>query len=101
MPSRGRPDVRSAIKHYGGNLLSVILTGMGSDGLDGCRAVVEAGGQVLTQDEQSSVVWGMPGHVTQAGLADAVLPPERIGAEIAQRVSKGRLTGAGAARRIG
>ena len=92
---------QSAVKVFGGNILAVILTGMGSDGLDGCRAVVEAGGQVVTQDEQTSVVWGMPGHVTQAGLSDAVLPLERIAGEISQRVGKSRLVGAGATRRIG
>jgi two-component system chemotaxis response regulator CheB len=95
------PMFQSAVKVFGGNILAVILTGMGSDGLDGCRAVVEAGGQVVTQDEQTSVVWGMPGHVTQAGLSDAVLPLERIAGEISQRVGKSRLVGAGATRRIG
>lgn len=93
------PMFQSAVKLFGANVLAVILTGMGSDGLDGCRIVRDAGGQVVAQDEQSSVVWGMPGHVAQAGLADAVLPLDRIAAEIIQRVGQGRLATSGAARR--
>ncbi|HEX2902100.1 MAG TPA: chemotaxis response regulator protein-glutamate methylesterase, partial [Jatrophihabitans sp.] len=62
-----RPSVdvlfRSAVQAYGGGVLGVVLTGMGSDGRDGSRLIVGAGGQVLAQDEQSSVVWGMPGAV--------------------------------------
>ncbi len=59
---------------FGPHALTVILTGMGQDGLRGCEAVREAGGQVLAQDEATSVVWGMPGYVARAGLADRVLP---------------------------
>jgi two-component system chemotaxis response regulator CheB len=51
---------------------------MGADGLAGSRAIVEAGGSVIAQDEATSVVWGMPGAVASAGLASAVLPIERI-----------------------
>jgi two-component system chemotaxis response regulator CheB len=61
-----------------GPVLAVILTGMGQDGLGGCRAVTAAGGSVLAQDEASSVVWGMPGAVAKAGLARALLPPEEL-----------------------
>lgn len=93
------PMFQSAVKVFGGNVLAVILTGMGSDGLEGCRIVRAAGGQVVTQDEHTSVVWGMPGHVTQAGLADAVLPLDRIASEIIQRVGQGRLAASGIARR--
>jgi two-component system chemotaxis response regulator CheB len=71
-----RPSVdillASAVAHYGGNLATVILTGMGADGTEGCRLVREAGGVVLVQDEATSVVWGMPGSVWQAGYADNI-----------------------------
>ena len=63
---------------------------MGQDGLRGCESIRAAGGQVLAQDEETSVVWGMPGVVARAGLADAVLPLDRLGPEIAQRVLQGR-----------
>jgi two-component system, chemotaxis family, protein-glutamate methylesterase/glutaminase len=68
-----RPSVdalfRSAARVYGPNLLALVLTGMGSDGLEGARAVREAGGHVWIQDEESSAVWGMAGAVSRAGLA--------------------------------
>ena len=64
---------------YGGATLSVILTGMGSDGTAGSRALVEAGGVLLAQDEATSTVWGMPGSVAKAGLCHAVLPLPEIG----------------------
>ena len=78
------PMLRSLVAAYGRALLVVILTGMGHDGLEGCRAVVAAGGSVLAQDQASSVVWGMPGAVAQAGLCSAVLPVERIGARLGE-----------------
>jgi len=62
---------------------------MGSDGLHGCQCIHEAGGQVLAQDEASSVVWGMPGAVSQAGLAAKVLPLHELAAEINRRVRAG------------
>ena len=77
---------RSVAQAFGARTLAVILTGMGQDGLHGCECIREAGGQVLTQDEASSVVWGMPGAVTQAGLADKVLPLCELAAEINRRV---------------
>jgi two-component system chemotaxis response regulator CheB len=77
-------------KAYGASSLSVILTGMGQDGLRGCEALCEAGGQVLAQDEASSVVWGMPGHVARAGLADRVLPLSLIADEIVRRTQNTR-----------
>ena len=76
---------RSVAQTFGPNSLSVILTGMGQDGLRGCEALREAGGQILAQDEASSVVWGMPGYVAKAGLADRVLPLALIGEEIMRR----------------
>jgi two-component system chemotaxis response regulator CheB len=85
-----RPSVdvllRSVARAYGPGALAVILTGMGQDGLRGCQAVAAAGGQILAQDEATSVVWGMPGYVAQAGLADRVLPLALIGDEIVRRV---------------
>jgi two-component system chemotaxis response regulator CheB len=76
---------RSVAKAFGPNALTVILTGMGQDGLRGCEAVREVGGQILAQDEVSSVVWGMPGYVARAGLADRVLPISLIADEIMRR----------------
>ena len=69
-------------------MLGVVLTGMGVDGLAGSQAIVDAGGRVIVQDEASSVVWGMAGSVAQAGLADEVLPPIRIGRAIRNRVAR-------------
>jgi two-component system chemotaxis response regulator CheB len=76
------PLLRSLASVCRARLLAVILTGMGQDGLAGCREVAAAGGQVLVQDEASSVVWGMPGAVARAGLAQQQLPPEELGARI-------------------
>jgi two-component system chemotaxis response regulator CheB len=81
---------RSVAKTYGAGTLAVVLTGMGQDGLRGCEQVVEAGGQVLAQDEASSGVWGMPGFVARSGLADQVLPLDALGGEIVRRVRLGR-----------
>jgi two-component system chemotaxis response regulator CheB len=79
---------RSAARIWGSGTLGVVLTGMGRDGLAGSRAVVEAGGRVIVQDEFSSVVWGMPGEVAKAGLADVVLPLGQIGVEIGLRLER-------------
>ena len=65
---------RSVARVYGAGSMGLVLTGMGQDALAGSRAIVDAGGFVLAQDEGSSVVWGMPGFVTRAGLARDVLP---------------------------
>ena len=81
---------RSVVEIYGGNTLAVILTGMGQDGLLGCETVKKAGGQVVVQDEETSAVWGMPGFVARAGLAEKVLPLSQIGAEIVDRLKIGR-----------
>ena len=70
---------------------AVVLTGMGQDGLRGAELVREAGGQVVAQDEATSVVWGMPGFVVRAGLADAVVPLDAVAGEIARRVWSGRV----------
>ncbi|MGC2619067.1 MAG: chemotaxis response regulator protein-glutamate methylesterase [Acidobacteriaceae bacterium] len=81
-----RPSVdtlfRTAATATGGKLVGVILTGMGSDGLAGCKAIRAAGGTVFAQDAATSVIWGMPGAVVNAGMANRVLPLEGIAAEI-------------------
>jgi two-component system chemotaxis response regulator CheB len=79
---------RTAAEVYGSGLLAVMLTGMGYDGLKGSKIIKEKGGQVIAQDEATSVVWGMPGAVVQAGLADSVLPIEKIADEIIFRARK-------------
>jgi two-component system chemotaxis response regulator CheB len=73
---------RSAADAYGPSALGLVLTGMGTDGLAGSRAIVAAGGSIIAQDEGSSVVWGMPGAVAHAGLASAILPPAEIAATV-------------------
>jgi two-component system chemotaxis response regulator CheB len=72
------PLFRSAVAAYGGAVLGVVLTGMGSDGRNGAGEIRNAGGTVVVQDQATSVVWGMPGAVAQAGFADEVLPLDRI-----------------------
>ena len=75
---------------YGTGVLAVVLTGMGSDGMLGCRVIREHGGSVLAQDEASSTVWGMPGAVAAAGLAHKILPLDAIAPEILRIVSRAR-----------
>lgn len=82
------PLFRSAATVWGAGTLGVVLTGMGRDGLEGSRAIVAAGGAVIVQDEFTSTIWGMPGHVARAGLADAVLPLSQLGAEVALRLKR-------------
>jgi two-component system chemotaxis response regulator CheB len=79
---------RSVAAVYGAGVLAVVLTGMGSDGMLGCRAVRERGGSVLAQDQATSTVWGMPGAVAQAGLAHKVLPLDAISAEIVRMAGR-------------
>jgi two-component system chemotaxis response regulator CheB len=79
---------RTAAQVYGSSLLAVMLTGMGYDGLKGSQVIKEKGGQVIAQDEATSVIWGMPGAVVQAGLADGVLPIDKITDEIIFRTRK-------------
>jgi two-component system chemotaxis response regulator CheB len=78
---------RSVAQSYGSHVLAVVLTGMGNDGTRGAAAIREAGGQVIVQDEASSVVWGMPGSVVSSQLADHIYPLDGIAAEIVRRVS--------------
>jgi two-component system, chemotaxis family, protein-glutamate methylesterase/glutaminase len=86
-----RPSVdvlfRSVASVFGPRALGVVLTGMGQDGLKGCEALVRAGSRVIVQDEDTSVVWGMPGLVAKAGLADRILPLSEIGFELTRRTS--------------
>ena len=72
----------SVAESYGGAVLAVVLTGMGQDGLHGVKLLKGRGARVLVQDEASSVVWGMPGAVANAGLADRVLALDEVVTEI-------------------
>jgi len=82
---------RSVARTYGPNVLGVVLTGMGSDGVRGSEDIKAAGGQVIVQDEASSVVWGMPGQVAAAGCADGIYPLQEIAGEIERRVQSSRM----------
>jgi len=82
------PMFRSLVPVYGDRILGVILTGMGSDGLKGSRVVVDAGGEIVAQDEESSVVWGMPGAVATAGVCTAVLPLDDLPGYVSGRIAK-------------
>jgi len=73
------PMYRSLLDIYGTKMLGIILTGMGHDGLAGAKMLVEKGGRLIAQDEETSVVWGMPGAVAETGLCSAILPIEEIG----------------------
>lgn len=84
------PLFRSLAEVYGAGVLAVIMTGMGKDGVAGCARIRRAGGRVIAQDEATSVVWGMPGQVVAAGLADRVLPLDQLGPEIVRLVAIGR-----------
>ncbi|WP_236020194.1 chemotaxis-specific protein-glutamate methyltransferase CheB [Sabulicella rubraurantiaca] len=84
------PTLRSLAACCGGRVHAVILTGMGQDGLAGCRAVAASGGTVWAQDEASSVVWGMPGAVCRAGLAAELGTPEALGEALAARLGAAR-----------
>jgi two-component system chemotaxis response regulator CheB len=82
--------IESAVEIYGPGTLAVILTGMGSDGLHACEQVRKSGGQVIAQNEETCIVWGMPGAVVRAGLADTIQPLSSIASEIVQRVMRRR-----------
>jgi two-component system chemotaxis response regulator CheB len=81
---------RSVAALYGASAYATVLTGMGHDGRGGAKVLRDAGAEILAQDEATSVVWGMPGAVVGAGLADEVLPLERIAAFLINRVKAGR-----------
>lgn len=78
---------QSVARSHGAGVLGVVLTGMGQDGLRGAEAIRNAGGRVIVQDEDSSVVWGMPGAIAEAGLATEILPLSAIGRAIVARVA--------------
>lgn len=88
--SRPSVDVlfRSVAVAFPGSAIGVVLTGMGHDGRAGCAQLGRAGSLIVAQDEASSVVWGMPGAVTEAGLADVVLPLGDIGRYVSDRVAE-------------
>lgn len=77
---------RSAVDVYGGQVLAVVLTGMGHDGLRGCERVHAAGGQVVVQDPATALISSMPESVRQAGLAHAALPLDEIAGDLVRRV---------------
>ncbi|MDH2414640.1 chemotaxis response regulator protein-glutamate methylesterase [Nocardioides sp. CER19] len=85
---------RTAAEAYGGRAVATVLTGMGQDGLEGVRVLAARGARVLVQDEATSVVWGMPGAVAHAGLADETLPlaelPARMVAAVRGGIRAGR-----------
>jgi two-component system, chemotaxis family, protein-glutamate methylesterase/glutaminase len=92
------PLFRSVVTAFDGAVLGVVLTGMGADGRNGAGEIRAGGGTVIVQDQASSVVWGMPGAVSQAGFADEVLPLDRIPEAIARHLAgvvPGRAGGTG------
>jgi two-component system chemotaxis response regulator CheB len=84
------PLFTSAIEVWQGGIMSVILTGMGSDGMRGGKDIVAAGGSVIAQDEATSVVWGMPGAAANAGICAAVLPLNQIAPKLVRLFSGDR-----------
>ncbi len=82
------PMLASVGAVYGAGALGVVLTGMGRDGVEGAARLVACGGSVLAQDEASCAVWGMPRAVLEAGLACAVLPPDKIARRIVARTEE-------------
>lgn len=76
----------TAAREFGASALAVILTGMGSDGVEGLHVVREVGGRILAQDEESSVVYGMPREAARAGVVDEILPIQALGRRIVELV---------------
>lgn len=81
---------RSVAGNYGSGVLAVVMTGMGQDGLRGCRQIKDSGGVVYVQDQATSVVWGMAGAVAKEGLADKILPLNQLGNQVAEKVLRSR-----------
>ena len=86
LPPCGRPFARQCCRIFGPAALGIVLTGMGHDGAAGARAIAEAGGSMIAQDEASSVVWGMPGAAAALGVCAAVLPPAGIAETVAKLI---------------
>jgi two-component system chemotaxis response regulator CheB len=82
------PMLASVGAAYGTGALGVVLTGMGRDGVDGAARLVASGGSILAQDESSCAVWGMPRAVLEAGLACAILPPDKLARRVASRTEE-------------
>ncbi|MGA9947861.1 MAG: chemotaxis protein CheB, partial [Xanthobacteraceae bacterium] len=80
----------SAAAVWGPSSLALVLTGMGADGTHGAADIVAAGGSIIAQDEATSVVWGMPRSVAQAGLCAAVLPLDQIAPKVIRLLSGDR-----------
>lgn len=92
---------RSMAECFGRSVLAVVMTGMGRDGHAGARTLVDRGSEVIAQDEETSVVWGMPGYVARDGLATAVLPLERLAPVIERRVhARARTSTSGDERKV-
>mgnify|MGYP003639389340 CR=1 FL=1 len=83
------PLFQSVAEATNGKALGVVLTGMGHDGREGARALRASGGTILAQDEATSIVWGMPGAIAEAGLADQILPLSEIGSDMVRRAKGG------------
>jgi two-component system chemotaxis response regulator CheB len=83
------PMLSSAGAVLGGGALGIVLTGMGRDGAEGARKLVESGGSVMAQDESTSAVWGMPRVVAESGLACAVLSPDKLARRVGSRAEEG------------
>ncbi len=86
------PMMRSIIEEYGDKVLGVIFTGMGADGRKSCEQLVEVGGNVIAQDEETSVVWGMPGAVAVAGICNSVLPLDKMAQEVLSYANMGGIS---------
>ncbi len=84
----------SAAKHFGPDLLAVVLTGMGDDGRRGVRTVKECGGNVIAESEETAVIFGMPQQAIRAGAVDAVLPLPAIAPAIQAGFSEADVSGA-------
>lgn len=93
------PMFRSVPEVFAGRALAVLMTGMGSDGAKGAEHIIRAGGSLIVQDEETSVVWGMPGAAVAAGLPCVVTPLGQLADSIIARVQTGR-SGAPNARRV-
>jgi two-component system chemotaxis response regulator CheB len=82
------PMLSSAGAVLGAGALGIVLTGMGRDGCEGAKRLIEAGGSVMAQDEASSAVWGMPRAIAESGLACAILPPEKLARRVTSRIGE-------------